>query len=315
MPTPTPMFLSAGPWMLLPPLPPEATRGSVDARVETAGARWREHFDSVEALARRLTALEQGLAADMAKTDMSAEQRQSELNGEACGVLDDDGRERLRADDLRHLRKLGRGDNFLRVQGPRDAEPRRYDRHGAVLRALRAVAPTMPTAASKPVYGVEAFEVDTQDPILVEKHVVRAVVSAMLRRPLVLLAGVSGSGKTQLAKRLGKAWAAGLFHGRNKKEDTPFAPAEKASVKDVMGAFESTGFVMSPDSHNGADWLLVYELKESDDKTLAGWRARYAFTAVKSDWTEASHLWGYHVPLPAEAEGFYATSTRRVLVA
>jgi hypothetical protein len=296
--------------MLLPPLPPEATRGGVEP-----GSRWCEHFDSVEALARRLLALEQGLDTDVAKKDLPKEERQRVIENAAAGKRDLAELEKLRKDDLRYHRGGNHAGLLLRVQGPRDGEPKRYDHHTVVLRALRAISPAVPPSGATSGVSSEGFVINPDSPILVERQVVEAVVGAMLRRPLVLLAGVSGSGKTQLAKRLGKAWAAGLFHGRGKGDTQPFAPAQKWLVTEIMLAFEQVGFIKPADSKALNQWILVYELTEPPAaKQPAIWRSRYAFTAVKSDWTEASHLWGYHVPLPAEAEGFYATSTLHVFL-
>ena len=46
-------------------------------------------------------------------------------------------------------------------------------------------------------------------PILVPEAVLLQFLTALHTRPLVLLAGISGSGKTQLAQRIGQARANG----------------------------------------------------------------------------------------------------------
>lgn len=136
-------------------------------------------------------------------------------------------------------------------------------------------------------------------PIVIEDKVVRAVVRAMLTRPLVLLAGISGSGKTQLARRLGLAWAAGVF-GANDNEDAVIGKLEedpKHSRRAWIGK-----------SNDG--WRTIPDFEVAGEEALN----RFGFVAVQSDWTDASHLWGYHVPLPAEAEGFYGTEALRVFL-
>jgi hypothetical protein len=132
------------------------------------------------------------------------------------------------------------------------------------------------------------------DPILVETEVLLSLLAAMRSRPFVLLAGISGSGKTQLARRIGKAWAAGLLPGD---------PSIERCVEDPTGQLKHP-VVERVDGK----WCKVLDL----DPEQADWASRYGFTAVQSDWTDASHLWGYHVPLPDEARGFYGTTALRV---
>ncbi len=135
--------------------------------------------------------------------------------------------------------------------------------------------------------------------IVVEDKVVRAVVRAMLTRPLVLLAGISGSGKTQLARRLGLAWAAGVF-GADDNEDAVIGKLEEDPRHNRRAWIGK--------SNDG--WRTIPDFEVAGEEALS----RFGFVAVQSDWTDASHLWGYHVPLPAEAEGFYGTEALRVFL-
>lgn len=281
------------PWRLLPPLDEPTLPGVLHA--ESFLPRWVERFDSLEALARRIAHLSAPGAGGGQR--LAAEQRTGLLLAAAEGRSSPADRADLRRDDL--LVPLA-----LRVQGPRDDEPVRWALHPAVSRAVRAASPA-PTAPGRAQPAHPGYQIDANDVILVKKAEVEALINALMRRPLVLLAGVSGSGKTQLAKRMGKAWAVGAFHGVGPKGGA--AAALPATASAVVASLQNIGLL----TDGPAGWFKVAELKPSDPAALG---QRYAFVAVQSDWTEASHLWGYHVPLPAEAEGFYGTDALRVFL-
>lgn len=174
------------------------------------------------------------------------------------------------------------------------AEPRPWF---AVPGLERLVAERLPPEESASS-GTGAAGAQSRDkgPIWVEDTVVRAVVRAMLTRPLVLLAGVSGSGKTQLARRLGLAWAKGVFN----RDHTVAQAMDRLAHKD-------NGCIRG----NQDDGWTIPDLEPKAELEVLD---RFGFIAVQSDWTDASHLWGYHVPLPAEAEGFYGTEALRVFL-
>lgn len=189
------------------------------------------------------------------------------------------------------------------VSGPGIPTPRPWPGIAVVVAEVGARVPPPPHRPSA-VDGsdsVPAGRVPTVvkgQPILVKEQELLAVLTAMLTRPFVLLAGVSGSGKTQLAKRLGKAWAAGWIEDGKKPDD-------------VLAALAGTHDFIS----KTGTWRSVYDLEDSVDASQrAPWENQYAFTAVQSDWTDASHLWGYHVPLPEAAAGFYGTKALRVFL-
>ncbi len=149
--------------------------------------------------------------------------------------------------------------------------------------------------------GISEGKQQPGTPIIVQDKVVRAVVRAMLTRPLVLLAGISGSGKTQLARRLGLAWAAGVF-GADDNED--------AAIRNLEADPEPTRKGRAWIGKSIDHWRTIPDFEVPGEEALN----RFGFVAVQSDWTDASHLWGYHVPLPAEAEGFYGTEALRVFL-
>lgn len=299
-----PDLADPAPWRLLPPLDQLLDDNDLPGALYPGGGlpRWVERFDSLEALARRIAHLSAAAAADDSddkRLDPGVRAKLLEASTEA--PLNADKAENLRRDD--RLRDPA----ALRVQGPRDDEPVRWPLHPAVSRAVRAASPSPDAPVSGPAV-LPGYEIDKDKVILVKKAEVEALINALLRRPLVLLAGVSGSGKTQLAKRIGKAWAVGALHGVR-----PTGGAHGAEPKTAAEGVERLKAIgLLADGPDG--WFKVgevAELKPADDATLG---RRYAFVAVQSDWTEASHLWGYHVPLPAEAEGFYGTDALRVFL-
>ncbi len=147
-------------------------------------------------------------------------------------------------------------------------------------------------------------DIDATDRIWVKQDELKSILRAMLTRPLILLAGISGSGKTQIAKRLGKAWAQGLFGG-NDTVDEALGKLTKPGEKQLIQGPINEGY-----------WIKDFKDQSGDARTNGRprWNYLYSFTAVKSDWTEASHLWGYHVPLPEDAAGFYGTPALRVFL-
>ncbi len=277
-------------WTLSGPDPWEGNSGA-EKRSELKWA-WAEHFYTLDALCARIIALKRGSSAPAVNGPAPAEASQSETD------LLDKFREgdKLTDDEKRHLKKLQLAEpTKLLVTGPLDAAPIKWPLHPVVCARVRALSPG-PSPTSQPAGASTNIVATSSNPILVKEVEARALINAMLRRPLILLAGVSGSGKTQLAKRLGKAWAAGAFH--------PGGAADP-SVDGVLRELKRLRLVVEDTD----GWWKVFDIESAP-----GLDRRYAFTAVRSDWNEASHLWGYHVPLPAEAEGFYGTDTLRVFL-
>lgn len=93
------------------------------------------------------------------------------------------------------------------------------------------------------------------DGTLIERvEVVEALVATMLTRPLVLLAGVSGSGKTQLACRLGQARASGLFPpARDANNTRPFVQRAREKLVEF-------GVITNPDAQG---WLSLFPVVDT----------------------------------------------------
>ncbi|MCK6506738.1 hypothetical protein L6R53_25775 [Myxococcota bacterium] len=331
-------------WELLPPgaNPEVPGAGKDDPEPDVA---WKERFATLDELAERLTYLAWKTnvgGQPPGEPDEAQKQRDKDLDpaggGAAAPLGEPDEAQKQRDKDLRCVFPVKAGTPFrswspdekpdeekftqcLRVRGPAEVEPRPwYEAPGLVDRVLDKTPPDgelreaitqrcMPKAKTEaeteaknepsPVSSSDGAEVDTTaQPIWVEKTVLESFIGGLLTRPLVLLAGVSGSGKTQMAKRIGKAWAAGWLKGK------PTVALAIAALKDThhLLAERDDGYdIYDPENPGAAS-------KRPD------WTRRYGFTAVQSDWTDASHLWGYHVPLPREAEGFYGTEALRVFL-
>ncbi|WP_434043982.1 MULTISPECIES: hypothetical protein [Sorangium] len=100
------------------------------------------------------------------------------------------------------------------------------------------------------------------DGTLIERvEVVEALVATMLTRPLVLLAGVSGSGKTQLACRLGKARASGLFPpARDADDPRPFVQRARDRLVEL-------GVITKPDAQG---WLSLFPVVDAHADGTSG---------------------------------------------
>ena len=189
------------------------------------------------------------------------------------------------------------------------------------------------------------------DRILEQRKTVEALLAAINSRPLILLSGVSGSGKTQLARRIGRARAMGTLW----VED-----GEGSLVERQMQALQDDGIVIlekrdedwvwvlmpsgvvseDPDVDSGQesqeatddqeeDELMAEEEPEEDSEEEAGdetdedgdedtdgaaevTSGRFALVPVQSDWKEASSLWGWYHPL--DGGSFYGTEALKVFL-
>lgn len=117
---------------------------------------------------------------------------------------------------------------------------------------------------------------DTLGAGLIEREeVLRHLLGALATRPLVLLAGVSGSGKTQLAARIGRAWAEGL------------------GAEGVSGLFATLSERLGITTRDG--WAHVPDAipPDEDPDAEAADDHRFALAPVRADWHEAASLWGW----------------------
>lgn len=157
------------------------------------------------------------------------------------------------------------------------------------------------------------------DSIREQRGVLRAMALAMATKPFLILAGISGSGKTQLARRLAAGVAAGGVEDGRYTLLTP----QGARGLALMRALVDSGVVPALlDDDDDDAWLDVFPLRERQETQRPGkrpewtssrdiFRNRVAFLPVRPDWRDARDMWGSYNPLTGL---FYPTRATRVLL-
>jgi len=153
-----------------------------------------------------------------------------------------------------------------------------------------------------------------------QRRVVRSITTALAIKPFIILAGVSGSGKTQLARRL----AAGVAAGRRVNGVyTHQLPEDLAGADALMSMVATSGVAPALADADDEAFIDIAELQrfDSDQATETHDRAessyedvfrnRVAFLPVRPDWKDARDMWGSYNPLTGL---FYPTRALRVMV-
>ena len=117
----------------------------------------------------------------------------------------------------------------------------------------------------------------------------------------MLLSGISGSGKTQLARRLATGLAAGTLRN-DKFTGQPYAGA--ANAAGFKTSLVKSGFVPELSGDKGDAFIDVREpedLMSREALASSGMdevlKYRVAFLPVRPDWTDPQKIWGYYNPL------------------
>jgi hypothetical protein len=153
---------------------------------------------------------------------------------------------------------------------------------------------------------------------LEQRIVIRHLLTALCTRPLVLLAGVSGSGKTQLAARIGRAWAmlrlsdaaksglnavekrlldAGVLVPIDGKDGLWYEVRElDLSVENAEGTDERFEENEEEDTEPLEDALPEASEEEPDDVVISE-SPNFRLVPVQADWQESASLWGHYNPL------------------
>lgn len=141
---------------------------------------------------------------------------------------------------------------------------------------------------------------------------IRHLLNALATKPFLLLAGISGSGKTQLARRLAAGIAAGQARGGaytgvlSGTTGSAFREALKANgvARSIDGG--------SDDEYIGVDVLSPAGSGSDATKNLRETlRNRVAFLPVRPDWSNSRDIWGYFNPLTGL---YYPTDAIRVVL-
>ena len=133
------------------------------------------------------------------------------------------------------------------------------------------------------------------------RGVVHSLVTSLVTKPFMLLTGISGSGKTQLARRIAAGIAAGMpdnnmftglsYGGENSAQSYKVTLAKNHIVPEILGA-------------DGNEYIDVRDITEAyDNDTIRSsnlndvMKYRVAFLPVRPDWTDPQKIWGYYNPL------------------
>ena len=144
------------------------------------------------------------------------------------------------------------------------------------------------------------------------RGLLQALVTAIATKPFLLFAGISGSGKTQLARRIAAGLAAGIMQDQQFKG---MPAGGKMSARNYKETLAQNGVI--PELNNGdpGDIINVFDLdrlpidiyKHSGLEKVI--HDRIAFLPVRPDWSEPQKLWGFYNPLTGL---YYPTAATRV---
>ena len=142
--------------------------------------------------------------------------------------------------------------------------------------------------------------------IVEQVDVVRGLIRALRTKSFLILAGLSGTGKTQLARRLSQAVVA-IDQEQGKGQG--LVQLEKA-LDDAAGGNNTAHFSPAGDH---AGYVRVHDVGSGGKRAKAAslWEKRVGFLPVRPDWTDAKSVWGYYNPLTGR---FYPTDALVVLL-
>ncbi len=133
------------------------------------------------------------------------------------------------------------------------------------------------------------------------RGVVQSLVTALVTKPFMLLSGISGSGKTQLARRIAAGIAAGMpengkfsglsYSGEGSAQAFKVTLAKNGIVPEILGD-NGNEYI---DIREPEDAFSETELKASNINDVLKYRV--AFLPVRPDWTDPQKIWGYYNPL------------------
>lgn len=133
------------------------------------------------------------------------------------------------------------------------------------------------------------------------RGVVQALVTSLVTKPFMLLTGISGSGKTQMARCIASGIAAGMFKD-NRFSGLSISGESTAQAQKVT--LSANGIVPELSGCDGNAYIDVKSADEvwSKDVLKASnfnevMKNRVAFLPVRPDWTEPQKIWGYYNPL------------------
>jgi len=135
------------------------------------------------------------------------------------------------------------------------------------------------------------------------RGVVQSVVNALATKPFLLLAGISGSGKTQMARRIAAGIAAGVYENGHHTGRLLGGEVSGPAFRQML---VSNGVIPELEGDDGNAFINVHPLQsptlEAGDvdslrELRQVMRDRVAFLPVRPDWADSSKIWGYYNPL------------------
>lgn len=145
------------------------------------------------------------------------------------------------------------------------------------------------------------------------RGVVQSLVTALVTKPFMLLSGISGSGKTQLARRIAAGIASGMlengkftglsYSGEGTAQAFKVTLAKNGIVPEILGA-DGNAYIDIRDPEDAHDASVLANSNLNDVM-----KYRVAFLPVRPDWTDPQKIWGYYNPLTGL---YYPTSATLV---
>jgi hypothetical protein len=133
------------------------------------------------------------------------------------------------------------------------------------------------------------------------RGVIQSLVTALVTKPFMLLSGISGSGKTQLARRIAAGIAAGMmendrftglsYSGEGSAQSFKVTLAKNGIIPDIIGD-DGNAYI---DVREPKDILTKAQIEASNINDVMKYRV--AFLPVRPDWTDPQKIWGYYNPL------------------
>ena len=145
------------------------------------------------------------------------------------------------------------------------------------------------------------------DNAIVERHeVVRSLLRALRTKKFLILAGISGTGKTQIARRLA---ASAVAVDRMQGSGRGLLLLEE-SLENALGGEDSFLFERVAEH---PDYVRVLDVGSGSAraKQTPPHKRRVGFLPVRPDWTDAKKVWGYYNPLTGR---FYPTDALVVVL-
>ena len=133
------------------------------------------------------------------------------------------------------------------------------------------------------------------------RGVIQSLITTLVTKPFMLLTGISGSGKTQLARRIAAGIAAGMPEN---DQFTGLSYGGEQTAQAYKATLAKNGVIPELQGEDGNAYIDVNDLLDVfDHDTLKSsnlndvMKYRVAFLPVRPDWTDPQKIWGYYNPL------------------